>query len=255
MKKQFGGTKRFIAILLIAMLAGGVFGYGIGTLIRHNNFSNLPALIKGGLIQIIIPVIILLIILIIYSFIKTRNYLLQSIARVEEAEDEEADAIENKMSKVNARFIIFASFSSVLAIFFICETIDWYLVREMDEQYTLFYIQLALEMVFSLVSGFTTAAIYKIIKKAYHKEGEPGDKNWQQLYFNSLDEAEQMAVYKASMKAMQAGCKGIIAMMIVALISNVLFHTGTFVIFILMILYIFIELTYEHAILKEGKQS
>ena len=159
MKKQFGGTKRLIAILLIAMLAGGVFGYGIGTLIRHNNFSNLPALIKGGLIQIIIPVIILLIILIIYSFIKTRNYLLQSIARVEEAEDEEADAIENKMSKVNARFIIFASFSSVLAIFFICETIDWYLVREMDEQYTLFYIQLALEMVFSLVSGFTTAAI------------------------------------------------------------------------------------------------
>ena len=64
-----------------------------------------------------------------------------------------------------------------------------------------------------------------------------------------------MAVYKASMKAMQAGCKGIIAMMIVALISNVLFHTGTFVIFILMILYIFIELTYERAILKEGKQS
>ena len=253
MKKPFGGTKRFIAILIIAGLFGGIVGYGIGTLIEHNNFSNLTLIIKSGLVQIITPASIILSIVAIIWFIKTRRFLLQSIARMEEAEDEEADMIEYNMTKVNARFVVFSSFLSVLAIFFICETVDWYLVLEMEEQHTMFFLQLALEVIMSLLGGFTSAAIYKIIKKAYYKEGEPGDKNWQQLYFDSLDEAEKMSVYKASKKAMQAGCKGCIVLMIVSLISNVLFHTGTFVIFILMVLYIFIELTYEFAVMKEGK--
>lgn len=253
MNKPFGGTKRFIAILIIAGLFGGVVGYGIGTLIKHNNFSNLTMLVKSGLMQVITPASIILSIVAIFWFMKTRSFLLQSIARMEEAEDEEADVIEYNMTKVNARFVVFSSFLSVLAIFFSCETVDWYLVQEMDAQNTMFFVQLVLEVIMSLIGGFTSAAIYKIIKKAYHKEGEPGDKNWQQIYFNSLDEAEQMAAYKASRKAMQAGCKGCIVLMIVSLISNVLFHTGTFVIFILMILYIFIELTYELTVTKEGK--
>lgn len=253
MKKTFGGTKRLIVILILAMLAGGVVGYGIGVLIKHYDFTSFTTFVKSWLIISIIPVSFILSILVLFQFIKTRSFLLQSIAKIEEAEDEEADVIEKNMSKVNARFLLLASFSSVLAIFFICETVDWYLVREMEEQHTIFAIQLGLEVIMSLIGGFTSKAIYKIIKNAYHKEGEPGDKNWKQIYFNSLDEAEQMAAYKASMKAMEAAGKGCIILMVVSLLSNVLFHTGTFVIFILMLLYIVIELTYELSLVKEGE--
>lgn len=255
MKKPFGGTKRLIFIIIAAGLTGGVVGYGIGKLIKNGNFSNLNIMIKSGLIQAILPVSIILSILVIFLYIQTRRTLLTSISKAEEAEDEEADSIEENITKTNARFVSFASFLSVLAIFFSCETMDWYLVREMEEQHFLFYAQLVAEVVMSLAGGFTSASIFRIIKNAYHKEGEPGDKNWQKLYFESLDEAEQMAAYKASMKAMQAGCKGCIALMLVSLITNVLFQTGTFVIFILMVLYITIELTYEFSVVKEGKRK
>ena len=81
MNKPFGGTKRFIAILIIAGLFGGVVGYGIGTLIKHNNFSNLTMLVKSGLMQVITPASIILSIVAIFWFMKTKSFLLQSIEK------------------------------------------------------------------------------------------------------------------------------------------------------------------------------
>ena len=253
MKKKLGGTKRLIAIMLIATLVGGIFGYGIGTIISHGDFSAMNHTIKAILTESILPVSVLLVIINLFLFRITKRNLLSSIEKLNYAEDEEADAIEQKMSKMTAHFLLLASFSAILTIFFITETVDWYLVREAEEESIWFYLQIGAEILLSLVSCFCNISIYKIIKKTYHKEGEPGDKNWQKLYFESLDEAEQMAAYKASLNAMHKGLKGIIALMLVSLVANTLFHTGTFVTFILMILYIFIEVTYELSVIKERK--
>lgn len=255
MKITLKGTKRLILIMTAAALAGGMAGALIGALIETGDYSTIFPVLKNQIASAIIPLSLILAAGSGIFFFLTLRQMHQLMRKGETAEDEEADRIDDVLCRQSGRIALLSGIMQIIAVFLISETIDFYLVRHAAPLGNTFVPAVLSAVILSAVSSISSLRMYHLVRVYYHKEGEPGDRRWSEIYFNSLDEAEQMTAYRAYRRMAESGMRAIPILMCAAMFANALFHTGTFAVLLLALLYAWMQFVYQHSLLKEGNRK
>lgn len=253
MKQKLGGTRRLLLIILLSALGGGIAGVAIGILHDTHDFTSALTACKNAAAGMIVPLTLLLSLVTGIADILALRRIRHLMQDVRKAEDDEADRLDHEIAVISSWLFVIAGITQILSIFFISEAMDYYLVREAAAASYGFFPAVFSSVLLSAVSSVCTLRLYHLIRTFYHKEGEPGDRNWSEIYFQSLDEAEQMAAYRAFRKTTEKTSRSIVILMCIAMAANVLFRTGTFPVLLLAVLYIRMQYTYQRTSLKEGK--
>ena len=246
------GIKRLIVIMILSALLGGGIGFLVGKIISGTDFSPLLVQCKDQFVQWFLPIAVVVAVVIVFISFYTEKKTEGCLAALEKAEDEEADRLEEKAGKYSSVLILINGCVQILAILCIGELIDYYLVRQVSEAFGTFFWQVIAAGTLSLTSTYFSIHHFNVIKAHYNKDGDPGEKDWAEKYFNSLDEAEQMSVYKGYKKTTETGYKVLILLMCLTLFSNALFHTGTFATVVLAMVYCVMQFTYQRSVRNKG---
>ena len=247
------GIKRLIVIMITCMIGGGVVGAIVGASISANDFAPLLVTAKDAFVQWFIPVSIFLCIATYLVSITNEKKVNHCLSSLSTAADEEADLLEDSAGKYSARIVLWNGILQCISILCIGELLDYYLIRQVSDNTTIFLCEILLAALLSFLGIFFTIRHYNIVKKFYNKEGDPGDKDWAEKYFNSLDEAEQMEVYRAYKETTETSYKVIIGLMCITLLMNALFHTGTFATFVLAVVYCSMQYTYQRSVRRKRR--
>lgn len=106
-----------------------------------------------------------------------------------------------------------------------------------------------------LASSLEIIAVRTIQKNNPRLKGDPTSLSFQKTYLNSCDEAEQLRIFKAGYHAFNTSRQGTMALVIVTILFNMLFETGSFAVIISCTLLLIQTLSYGYQAIKHNGGS
>jgi hypothetical protein len=233
-KKTIG---KMILLMIIGGIVGGAFTLGLVKLTDRNTISLIGEIgdfFVDNSIAIYIVLAVVLFLPALYHFQKGKAVLIS----VEEATEEDYDELEKKGSRIFDNVITINSVFMVLNFMLIGMTFT-----RNKEQAT---IILALFLINILASSILEITTIKFIQKMDKRlKGDPTSLKFSKDFLGSLDEAEQLKVYKVGYLSFRFSRMMTLALIVLSILFNFVFETGGLSIFLIGIMMISQAVSYN----------
>lgn len=249
-KEDSSAFGKFIIILLIAFVVGGVLGFAAGYMEDHS--TNLGEVVLS-VMGIITPfaMLILTTFLIIIDLVLERQCR-RAYSQWDGEDDEVMNWIDLKMNYI----LIMTSVTMILSYF--CLGAGFYCIDGEDPYRIFTQVRVASILIGLIYSTVASTLIQKRVinfEKELNpeKKGSIYDPKFHKKWVESCDEAEKMQIYKASYKAYQTSQMTCIVLWVVSIMGMFAFDFGIAPMTFIIIIWLVMTMSYSMECLKYCK--
>ena len=242
------GMKKISMKMLLAMLAGGVFGGTAGVLFFYFG-KNAEEFLKEGtslLQSMILPGMILITGVSVLAEEICLGKLKAVCHQMDGAEEEEADLVSYREEKYGAILQCMNVASQVLCITILASGYQTGYIESSNKNAMTFLAACVLFCICFFYDGIMQARYVKLLQCVHpEKRGDISSKNFQKQWLESCDEAEKEVIYQSSYKTYIFMSKCIAVLLLVTMISHLLFKTGVMAILVVGVMYLVMAVKYS----------
>lgn len=254
-KKKMNTYVRFVLIMILCMLGGGVVGGAVSMLDVSVSgagevFSGMVGLVCRMQIPLLLAIGVISVGMLEYVLYKMRKLGMQ----MAEAEDEEYELLEYQMDCIGSLGTVACNISMVLGLLVISTGYNMEYIRS-AANITYLWV-LVLFLVVYLYNGIWQVRYVKQLQKIYpDKKGDPSSGKFQKQWMESCDEAEKEVIYQSSYKTYTRAMKLIPFLILVAMVSHLMWNTGLMAVFLIGVIWITMSFTYcRSCVIKKGQK-
>lgn len=250
-KKKMNTLAKFAWIMSGSAILGGVLGFA-SYWFFGNTFSEIG---KGGmrLVSFMQQLAIPLLLFITAGSVLYGEWNLKKQkeigSKVNETEEEECDMWEYQLEKTSAAGTVVNTISQILCILVLANGYSLKYISDGHAKQTLALCGIFLLCYF--YDGLWQVRMVKNIQQIYPKmKGDPSSRKFQQQWLESCDEAEKEYIYQSAYKCYQQMGKWIPFLLLVAMLGELMFHTGIFAIIMVAAIWLLVTISYTGSCVK-----
>ena len=235
-------------ITLAAAVGGGIVG-----ILAYILFDRAGGSIEGSIEMIVVQIQRVMLPVLVGVFVvsvvvgEMLHHRFRDIGRnLLEAEEEECDRLDYEEEKIGAWGLIVNILSQVINIIVLSMG---YSIRYLESTEDNQFIYACIIFVLCLsYDSFWQIRYVKTIQKAHpEKKGDPASVKFQQQWLESCDEAEREVIYRSSYKTYLMLNKIIPVLLLLTMLSNLFFNTGTLAVIVVALMWLITSVSYTRS--------
>lgn len=241
---------KILFIMLIAGIAGGILGTGMYLFLGHygqgieGNAARLMEVLQAAILPVLGVITVLSVIAGETVLRKLRNIM----ARLAEAEDEEADRLDYEEEKYAALSTNMNILSQIVCLMVLSLGYSSNYIGSSDSARGSFLCACLVFLVCMVYDSFWQIRYLKMVQRLYpDRNFDPASKSFRRQWLESCDEAEREIIYRSAYKAYTV-LSGLLPFLILtAMLGNLFFNTGIFAVILVAVIWLTLSLSYSRS--------
>lgn len=227
-KKKMNSYLKYGLVILASASVGAVIGgsinmFGLDSL-GEQGFSAFYAFVQAKVLWIMGMLMVLSVFVGEANLWKQRSL----VKSLENAEDEEADVLDDAFEVVGAWGMVLSYISMALgAVLLSAVASRKYMEGSTGERGSAIFAMTLLFLLLYCYEGFWQVRMVKTVQKAYPERlGDPASRHFRKDWLASCDEQEREVIYKSAYKAYAFNMSLYSVLLVVAILSHMMWDTG-----------------------------
>ena len=245
-KKKMNSYLKYGLLILASASVGAVIGgsinmFGLDSL-GEQGFGAIYTFVQEQVLWIMGALMVLSVLVGEYNLWKQRSL----VKSLENAEDEEADVLDDAFEVTGAWGTVMSYFSMVIGAVLLSAVVSRGYIESSSGSQT--FTMTLLFLWLYCYEGFWQVRMVKTVQKAYPERlGDPASRHFRKDWLASCDEQEREVIYKSAYKAYTVNMSLYSVLLVIAMLSHMLWDTGVLAVVLVGVIWCATAVVYCHA--------
>lgn len=226
-KKKMNSYLKYGLLILVSASVGAVIGGSINMFeldsLGEQGFGTIYTFVQANVLWFMGTLMVLSLIAGEWNLWKQRRI----VKGLENAEDEEADILDDSFEIIGAWGTVLSYISMVLGAVLLAAVVSRRYIESSTGERTGTTLMTLLFLLLYCYEGFWQVRMVKTVQKAYPERlGDPASRHFRKDWLASCDEQEREVIYKSAYKAYAFNMSLYSVLLVVAILSHMMWDTG-----------------------------